>query len=222
MTALARTAGFLRSELSHRLDLYSVPQLHFVYDDSIERGMRLSQLIDDAVAADKKLDELGMADASAPPRRRVDGVLLLDKPSGLIVERRAAAREAAVRARKRPGTPARSIRSPPACCRSASARRPSSRSFLLDAPKRYRATVRFGVATTTQDAEGEVVETRPVAIGAAQIEPALPAFIGAHPPGAAARISALKYAGAATTSTRARASRFRAPSREVEIDDTAT
>jgi ribosome-binding factor A len=53
--ALARTAGFLRSELSRRLDLYSVPQLHFAYDDSIESGMRLSQLIDDAVAADKKL-----------------------------------------------------------------------------------------------------------------------------------------------------------------------
>jgi ribosome-binding factor A len=55
--ALGRTAGFLRSALSHRLDLYSVPQLHFFYDDSIEAGMRLSQLIDDAVAADKKLAE---------------------------------------------------------------------------------------------------------------------------------------------------------------------
>jgi ribosome-binding factor A len=55
--ALARTAGFLRSALSHRLDLYSVPQLHFAYDDSIEAGMKLSQLIDDAVAADKKLAE---------------------------------------------------------------------------------------------------------------------------------------------------------------------
>jgi ribosome-binding factor A len=57
LAALARTSGFLRSALSHRLDLYSVPQLHFVYDDSIEAGMRLSQLIDDAVAADKKLAE---------------------------------------------------------------------------------------------------------------------------------------------------------------------
>ena len=55
VAALSRTAGFLRSALSHRLDLYSVPQLHFAYDDSIESGMRLSQLIDDAVAADKKL-----------------------------------------------------------------------------------------------------------------------------------------------------------------------
>ena len=53
--ALARTAGFLRSELGRRLNLYSVPQLHFVYDDSIEVGMRLSQLIDDAVAEDRKL-----------------------------------------------------------------------------------------------------------------------------------------------------------------------
>jgi ribosome-binding factor A len=40
--------------LSHRLDLYSVPQLHFAYDDSIESGLRLSKLIDDAVADDQK------------------------------------------------------------------------------------------------------------------------------------------------------------------------
>ena len=53
--ALERTAGFLRRELAHRFGMYSVPQLHFAYDDSIESGMRLSQLIDDAVAADKKL-----------------------------------------------------------------------------------------------------------------------------------------------------------------------
>ena len=54
--ALQRTAGFLRTELSHRMQLYSVPQLHFAYDDSIEAGMRLSQLIDEAVAADRKSD----------------------------------------------------------------------------------------------------------------------------------------------------------------------
>ena len=54
VTALQRTAGFLRTELAHRMQLYSVPQLHFVYDDSIESGMRMSQLIDDAVAADRK------------------------------------------------------------------------------------------------------------------------------------------------------------------------
>jgi ribosome-binding factor A len=52
--ALQHTAGFLRSALSHRLNLYSVPQLHFAYDDSIESGMKLSQLIDDAIAEDRK------------------------------------------------------------------------------------------------------------------------------------------------------------------------
>lgn len=52
--ALTRTASFLRRELSRRLALYSVPQLHFAYDDSIEAGLRLSQLIDAAVASDRK------------------------------------------------------------------------------------------------------------------------------------------------------------------------
>ena len=56
MQALQHTAGFLRTELSHRMQLYTVPQLHFAYDDSIESGMRLSQLIDAAVAADRKPD----------------------------------------------------------------------------------------------------------------------------------------------------------------------
>ena len=52
--ALQHTAGYLRTELSHRLKLYSVPQLHFAYDDSIESGLRMSKLIDDAVAEDRK------------------------------------------------------------------------------------------------------------------------------------------------------------------------
>lgn len=57
VAALARTAGFLRSQLAHRLRVYTVPQLKFVYDDSIESGMRLSKLIDDAVAEDRKHGE---------------------------------------------------------------------------------------------------------------------------------------------------------------------
>ena len=52
--ALGRTAGFLRSELAHRIRMYSVPQLHFAYDDSIESGIRLAKLIDEAVASDHK------------------------------------------------------------------------------------------------------------------------------------------------------------------------
>jgi ribosome-binding factor A len=56
VAALSRSAGFLRSALAKRLSLYSVPQLAFVYDDSIESGMRLSKLIDEAVASDRSHD----------------------------------------------------------------------------------------------------------------------------------------------------------------------
>lgn len=52
-TGLRRAAGFLRSELGHRLKLRVTPELRFVHDASIERGVRLSRLIDDAVAGKK-------------------------------------------------------------------------------------------------------------------------------------------------------------------------
>jgi len=51
---LNSAAGFLRSQLSHRLTLRVVPSLSFEYDESIDRGVRLSKLIDDAVADDAK------------------------------------------------------------------------------------------------------------------------------------------------------------------------
>lgn len=48
--ALRHAAGFLRRELAHRIKLRTVPQLQFRYDESVERGVRLSRLIDAAVA----------------------------------------------------------------------------------------------------------------------------------------------------------------------------
>lgn len=50
---LEHAKGFLRSSLSHRMKLRITPQLHFIYDESVERGVRLSKLIDDAIAQDK-------------------------------------------------------------------------------------------------------------------------------------------------------------------------
>ncbi len=47
--ALQRAAGFLRSQLSHRMSMYTTPELRFVYDESVERGDRLSRLIDSVV-----------------------------------------------------------------------------------------------------------------------------------------------------------------------------
>lgn len=43
---LQRAAGFLRSQLARRVKLYTTPELRFVYDESVERGDRLSRLID--------------------------------------------------------------------------------------------------------------------------------------------------------------------------------
>ena len=48
--ALQRAAGFLRSQLAHRMKMYTTPELRFAYDESVERGDHLSQLIDSVVA----------------------------------------------------------------------------------------------------------------------------------------------------------------------------
>lgn len=52
---LKRSAGFLRRELGRRIRIHQIPELHFVYDASVERGTYLSGLIDAAVESDKKL-----------------------------------------------------------------------------------------------------------------------------------------------------------------------
>ena len=47
--ALQRAAGFLRSQLAHRMKMYTTPELRFAYDESVERGDHLSRLIDSVV-----------------------------------------------------------------------------------------------------------------------------------------------------------------------------
>lgn len=49
---------------------------------------------------------------------------------------------------------------------------------LLDADKRYRATIRLGQRTTTGDAEGEVIEEQPVAVDEVQVQAVLSGFMG--------------------------------------------
>ena len=46
LAGLKRSSGFLRSQLARRIKLYTTPELRFVYDESVERGDRLSRLID--------------------------------------------------------------------------------------------------------------------------------------------------------------------------------
>ena len=53
LAVLQKASGFLRRELGKSMSLRTIPSLQFIYDDSIERGNRLSRLIDDAVSREK-------------------------------------------------------------------------------------------------------------------------------------------------------------------------
>jgi ribosome-binding factor A len=48
--SLQKASGFLRRQLAAALSLKSIPALTFVYDNSIQRGVELSRLIDQSVS----------------------------------------------------------------------------------------------------------------------------------------------------------------------------
>lgn len=54
MKALNRASGFLRSLLAKNANLRMTPKLSFTYDNSLNRGRFLSDLIDEAIASDNK------------------------------------------------------------------------------------------------------------------------------------------------------------------------
>jgi tRNA pseudouridine55 synthase len=110
-------------------------------------------------------------------RRALDGVLLLDKGLGLT------SNDALVRAKRlflaqkagHTGTldPLASGLLP-LCFGEAT----KFSQDLLEADKTYEATMRLGIRTTTGDAEGEVLETRPVQAGVPDIQAAFARFRG--------------------------------------------
>ncbi len=51
---LTQASGFIRGQLGRRLTIHTLPQIHFVHDTSISRGMELSSLIDKANAVRAK------------------------------------------------------------------------------------------------------------------------------------------------------------------------
>lgn len=48
LSGLQRAAGFLRTQLARRVRIHTTPQLRFRHDRSVERGMTMSRLIDQA------------------------------------------------------------------------------------------------------------------------------------------------------------------------------
>ena len=51
---LRKASGFLRAQLGRRLTIHAIPELHFVHDTSVSRGIELSKLIDQANATRAK------------------------------------------------------------------------------------------------------------------------------------------------------------------------
>lgn len=51
---LNEASPFLRHELGRSMKIRIMPELHFVYDDSLSRGNTLSDLIEQAISEDEK------------------------------------------------------------------------------------------------------------------------------------------------------------------------
>ncbi len=111
-------------------------------------------------------------------RRDVNGILLLDKSTGLSSNAALQEVKRLFNARKAGHTGSLDPLASgmlPICLGEAT----KVSAFLLDADKRYRVRCRLGVRTTTADAEGEIIEERPVdGIDAASIAAVLPRFTG--------------------------------------------
>ncbi|MDA8259309.1 MAG: tRNA pseudouridine(55) synthase TruB [Betaproteobacteria bacterium] len=112
-----------------------------------------------------------------PPRRRLNGVLLLDKPLGLSSNHALQAARRLYSAEKAGHTGTLDPLATgllPLCFGEAT----KFSGELLEADKRYLATVQLGVTTETADAEGAELERRPVAVSREQIDLTLAAFVG--------------------------------------------
>ncbi len=57
LDSLQRASGFIRMQLGKRLHIHTLPQLTFIYDNSIAEGIALSHLIDVANSERAKDDE---------------------------------------------------------------------------------------------------------------------------------------------------------------------
>jgi ribosome-binding factor A len=61
--ALNQASGWLRSKLGRAMRIRSVPELHFHHDSSVETGRHMDDLIDSAIAADRRAPGTDETDA---------------------------------------------------------------------------------------------------------------------------------------------------------------
>ena len=111
------------------------------------------------------------------PKRAVHGVLLLDKPLGLSSNDALQKAKRLYRAEKAGHTGTLDPLATgllPLCFGAAT----KFSQISLDADKRYTATLKLGITTTTADAEGEVMQRRPVDVSTDDVLAACRRFIG--------------------------------------------
>lgn len=127
-------------------------------------------------------------------RRSVSGILLLDKPAGMTSNRALQKVKWLYQARKAGHTGSLDPLATgllPICLGEAT----KISGFLLDADKQYRVRLRLGAVTDTGDADGDVIEQRPVPeLDAEHIEAALAPLRG-HIQQVPPMYSALKHEG---------------------------
>jgi len=102
-------------------------------------------------------------------RRKIDGVLLLDKPAGMTSNQALQKSRWLFNAEKAGHTGTLDPFATgllPLCLGEAT----KFSQFLLNADKTYWAEIELGVRTSTGDPEGTILETRPVTVGRADIE----------------------------------------------------
>ena len=57
MAGLKSAAGFIRRELARTGNLRNTPEIHFIMDESIEYGMKMSKMIDDLKESEAEDDK---------------------------------------------------------------------------------------------------------------------------------------------------------------------
>ncbi|MDN3609129.1 tRNA pseudouridine(55) synthase TruB [Vibrio ostreicida] len=125
--------------------------------------------------------------------RPVDGVILLDKPTGISSNDALQKVKRLYFAEKAGHTGALDPLATgmlPICLGEAT----KFSQFLLEADKRYRVIAKLGERTNTSDSDGDVVETRPVAVEMAKLEACIETFRGESDQ-IPSMFSALKYQG---------------------------
>jgi tRNA pseudouridine55 synthase len=153
-------------------------------------------------------------------KRNVNGVLLLDKPLGYSSNQALQKIKWLYQAEKAGHTGTLDPLATgllPICLGEAT----KFAQYLTDADKSYIATIKLGVTTTTGDAEGEVVESRPVDVTRQRFEGVCQQFLGEIsqvPP----MYSALKHEGKALYEYARKGMEIERKARQVQIMEIAT